>query len=98
LEAPALRQIQEESGDQGVRVVAINTAPWSTLTEWREYWTSKGGGEVIWATDADQSLVRLLQVKSLGTTIIVDRLGRVAYRDGGATPYSTLRKEVDDLL
>ena len=52
----------------------------------------------MWATDGDQSLVRLLQVRSLGTTIIIDRQGRLAYRDDGATPYSTLRREVDDLL
>ncbi len=98
MEAPALSQIQEESADQGVRVVAINTAPWSTLPEWQEFWRSKGGGEVIWATDGGQSVVRLLQVRSLGTTIIIDRQGRISYRDDGATPYSTLRREVDDLL
>jgi len=97
LEAPALSQIQEESGTQGVSVVAINTAPWSSFQEWRDFWRSKGGGEVIWATDTDQSLVRLLQVRSLGTTIIIDRQGRVSYRDDGATSYSTLRREVDDL-
>lgn len=84
--------------DQGVRVVAINTAPWSGLPEWQDFWISKGGGEVIWATDRDQRLVRLLQVRSLGTTIIIDRQGRLSYRDDGATPYSTLRREVDDLL
>ncbi|MCH7712805.1 MAG: hypothetical protein IIC99_04185 [Chloroflexi bacterium] len=98
MEAPALSQIQEESADRGVRVVAINTAPWSGLPEWQDFWRRSGGGEVIWATDDGQSLVRLLQVTSLGTTMIIDRQGRLSYRDDGATPYSTLRREVDDLL
>ena len=53
---------------------------------------------MIWAADTGQKLARLLQVRSLGTTIIIDRQGRLAYRDDGATPYSTLRQEVDDLL
>ena len=54
---------------------------------------------MLWATDAEQGLVRLYQVLTLGTTIIIDRQGRhVSYRDGGATPYEVLYSRVQKLL
>ena len=53
---------------------------------------------MLWATDTGQGLVRLYQVLSLGTTIIVDRQGHVSFRDGGATPYEVLHRQVKELL
>ena len=53
---------------------------------------------MLWATDAEQGLVRLYQVLTLGTTIIIDRQGHVSYRDGGATPYDVLYSRVKELL
>ncbi len=53
---------------------------------------------MLWATDADQGLVRLYQVLTLGTTIIIDRQGHVSYRDGGATSYEVLHSQVKELL
>ena len=79
-------------------MVAINTAVWSSLEEWRDFWRSLGADDVLWATDADQGLVRLYQVLTLGTTIIIDRQGHVSYRDGGATPYEVLYSQVKELL
>ena len=91
-------RIQQEYQAQGVSVVAINSAPWSSLQEWKEFWKSKDGADVIWATDIDQKLVQLFRVYSLGTTIIIDRRGHISYRDGGATPYRILRAEVEKVL
>ena len=79
-------------------MVAVNTAPWSTLDEWTAYWRSKGAADFTWATDSDQSVVRSFRVRSLGTTIIIDRHGRVSYRDGSATTYETLRAEIEKVL
>ena len=79
-------------------VVAVNVEPWSPLEEWVAYWRSKGAGDVIWATDTDQSVVRAFQVRTLGTTIIIDRDGRISYRDDGATPYEVLKTAVMKVL
>jgi len=57
-----------------------------------------GADDVLWATDAGQGLVRLYQVLTLGTTIIIDRQGHVSYRDGGATPYEVLYSQVKEVL
>ncbi len=79
-------------------MLAINTAPFSSLKDWKEFWKSKDAADVTWATDPDGRLVQLFRVYSLGTTIIIDRQGRISYRDGGATPYSTLESQVKPLL
>ena len=79
-------------------MVAVNTAPFSSLEDWREFWKSKGAADVTWANDADGRLVQLFQVYSLGTTIIIDRQGHISYRDDGATPYRILKSQVEALL
>ena len=80
--------------------MAINTDPWSPLDDWVAYWKSKGASAdgVTFATDSDQSVVRGFKVITLGTTIIIDRNGRISYRDDGATPYETLRAQVQDVF
>ena len=57
-----------------------------------------GAADVIWATDSGQQVARLLQVTTLGTTIVIDRRGHVSYRDGGATPYKILLAQVGNVL
>ncbi len=91
-------QIQAEFRDQRVYVVAVNTIPWGTVAVWKEYWQSKGARDVIWATDTEQELVRMFQVTTLGTTIIIDRQGSISYRDNGVTSYETLLIEVARVL
>ena len=79
-------------------MVAVNTAPFSSLEDWKEFWKSKDAADVTWATDAKGELVQQFRVFSLGTTVIIDREGRIAYRDGGATPYEVLLAELKKVL
>ncbi len=76
-------------------MVAVNTAPFASLEDWKEFWKSTGAADVTWATDPDGRLVQLFKVFSLGTTIIIDRGRRISYRDDGATPYEVLRSELE---
>jgi len=79
--------------------VAINILPGRfTLGEWRAFWQYLGGGEVLFAEDARQQAVPAFNVRALGTTIIINREGRVLYRDSGATTYEKLRVEVGRAL
>ena len=66
--------------------MAVNIALWDTLDGWIACWRSKGVADVTWATDSDQSVMQIFQVRSLGTTIIIDRRRRISYRDGETTP------------
>ncbi len=78
--------------------MAVNTAPFASIEDWKQYWKSKGAADVTWATDAKGELVQHFRVFSLGTTIIIDREGRIAYRDDVATPYEILESQVEPLL
>lgn len=91
-------RIQQEFGGRGVSVVAVNIASFSSLEDWKEFWKSLDAADVTWATDSEGGLVQLFKVYSLGSTIIIDRQGRISYRDGAATPYDTLRAEVQKIL
>ena len=68
------------------------------MEDWRDYWHSKGAGDVAWANDMDQQLLKSFAVTSLGTTIIIDRQGRISYRDAGATSYDVLKTEIEKTL
>ena len=91
-------RIQREFRSDGIKVVAINIAPWSTIDEWRDFWKSKDAEDVTWATDANQEVVRLYGAFAAGTTVIINQQGQITYRDAGATPYQVLRREVVALL
>lgn len=92
--------MRSESRDKGVEVVAINIVPErASLGQWKAFWLYVGGGEdVLFAEDIGQRAVGVFNVRGLGTTIIIDRQGRVVYRDSGATTYWKLRSEVDKAL
>ena len=90
--------MQQEFGPRGVRVLAINTAPWIPVEEWRDYWRSKGAQDVSWANDVGNQMLKKFDVTSLGTTIIIDGQGRISYRDAGPTSYEVLRTEIEKTL
>ena len=90
--------MQPEFRSHGVQVLAINTAPWIPVEDWRDFWRSKGAEDVAWANDVDRQMLKRFEVTSLGTTIIIDRQGRISYRDGGATPYEVLRTQIEKAL
>ena len=91
-------RIQQEFGDQGLTVVAVNTVSYSSMEDWKQFWKSKGAADVTWANDANGELVRQFRVFSLGTTVIIDKEGHITYRDDSATPYDVLRSEVIEVL
>ena len=76
-------------------MLAINTAPWIPVEDWRDFWRSKGAEDVSWANDVGQEMLKLFKVTGLGTTIIIGPQGRISYRDAGATPYDVLRAEIE---
>ena len=79
--------------------MAVNTATFISLDDWKEYWKSKDADDVTWAqADVEGEVLRQFRVLSLGTTVMIDREGRIAYRDDGATSYEVLLAEVKKIL
>ena len=98
LEAPALGMIQSEYGDQDVTVVAVNIEPHSPLEKWVAFWKSARAGDVLWAQDTNGSTVKDYRLVALGTEVIIDRQGSVAFRSNGPAGYKKLRSEVEKVL
>ncbi len=69
-----------------------------SLKDWKDFWKSKDAADVTWATDAKGELVRQFRAYRVGTTIIIDRDGHIAYRYDGATSYEVLQAEVEVLI
>ena len=82
-----------------MQVVAVNILPASfSLDEWIGFWKSRGAGDVVWGQDRESSAVRKFLLLALGTEIIVDREGGVAFRSDGPADHQRLRAEIDKLL
>ncbi len=81
-----------------MEVVAINVFPQYTLRQWEAYWRSVGGGDALFAEDVNQRAIVAFNVRAAGTKIIIDREGKIVYRNVGVTTYEKLRSEVDKAL
>ncbi len=79
-------------------MVAVNIEPRSPLNQWVGFWRSTGAGDVLWGQDTTRSTPRAYSLFALGTEVIVDRQGAVAFRSDGATGYERLRSEIEKLL
>ncbi len=90
--------VQQEFGDQGVEVVAINQATQFSLDDWQAFWRSTGALNVTWAQDTNLQATRTYGVTALGTTIIIDRDGQIVYRDHKPTSQETLQSELKNVL
>ncbi len=96
-EAQALAEIQREYGDRGVRILSLDVDQASNeqlLAQFRD----RAGGQYLWGIDRGFRVARALGVQMLDSTVVIDREGRVAYRDGSPTPRETLRAVVETLL
>lgn len=80
-------------------MVAVNVMPGAGLARWREYWREAGGGTaVLYAQDSRREAVRALGIRSPGATVVLDRRGRVIFRDASATGYDALKRAVTEAL
>ena len=80
-------------------MIAINTLARSLpLDQWILFWKGTGAGEVVWAQDKDSSAAKAYRLLALGTEVIVDQEGSVAFRSDGPAGYKKLMSEIEKLL
>ena len=91
-EVPLLKELYAKYLDQGVAVVGISLD--DEVKPVQEMVASKG---MLWPQihDADQSLVKLFNVKGTPTYYLIDREGKIAAKD---IPMKKLAGAIDDLL
>jgi len=97
-EARSLAQLYEQYRDQGFTVVAINLEPERKVNELERFRQLADNAAYIWTFDTSFSVAQAFNVRSLDSTLIIDRSGRVAYQDGGPTPLKTLEAEIQKWL
>ena len=91
-EVPLLKELYAQYLDQGVVVVGISLD--DELKPLQEMVTGKG---MSWPQihDADQSLVKLFNVKGTPTYYLIDREGKIVAKD---IPMKRLGSAIDELL
>lgn len=97
-EAAAWGRLQRELRAAGLEVLVVSADPLDTEAELRQFSAWANAPELTWAVDRRSELVQKLEVRSLDTTVVFDRRGRVVFRDEVPTPYEVLRREVEQAL
>lgn len=97
-EVEALRVVDDRLGASGVEVLLLDLGmlPDEEILEYYQGYLA--GGDHLYAEDVDFVVAQRYEVISLGTTVLVDRQGRVAFRDEGLTPASDLLAVVEEAL
>jgi len=80
-------------------VLAVNVLPDAGgLRELEAFWRSRGGGDVVFAEDTRREALTAFQIRVAGTKVIVDRKGRVAFRETSVMSYEKLRSAAEQAL
>lgn len=92
-ESNALGQIQRKYGTK-LRIVLIDIGPGDTSGSVRDFVQRSQGPSRYWVLDSSGKLATLYGARSLDTTIVIDKQGRIAYRDDTPLDYSTVDQVV----
>ena len=95
-EAKALADIHEQYHPRGVDVVAVDVDPTSSPNLLRQFSEEVGSPGYGWAIDSD--VARDFRVRSFDTTQIIDRTGRIAYKDEQVTDFDIYSAALEPLL
>lgn len=94
-EAQALAQLKQEYGEN-INIVAVDVDPSSSPQTLNQFRQASGNGTYIWAFDTGQQVATSFKVRSLDTTLILNAVGMVIYRDEFPSSYSTLKKALSE--
>jgi len=76
-------------------VIAVNVFSQYSLESWEEFVRDNGGGDAIYAHDPRREAIRTLNVRTVGSTVIIDKYGRIVFKDESATSYKVLKEAVE---
>ena len=96
-EAQSWSKLYPEYKDEGLQVLIVSLDPNDTPQTIEEFRQAGGIQQLPWAIDETGEVSRSLGIRALDSTVIVDREGRIAYRDSAPTPYETLDNELKEV-
>ncbi len=97
-EAQSWSKLYPAYKDKGLDLLVVSVDPNDTpqtIESFREAGSIK---PLPWTIDKTGEIPQSLDVRSLDATVIIDRQGRVVYRDTAPTPYETLESELKEVL
>lgn len=97
-EAVALGRLHKEYSDHDVTVLIVDVDQREDEDDLARFRTRTGDGGHLWAFDREFRMARALDVHTLDATVVIDRRGLIAYRDGSPTGYQYLAAVVETLL
>ncbi len=97
-EAQAWSELYSAHEGEGLEVLMVSADPNDTPKTIESFRKAGGIGELPWAVDRTGGFTRSLGVRALDSTVILDREGKVAYRDAAPTDEETLEKELEEVL
>lgn len=97
-EARALARLHQEERDRGLQVLVVDVEASETEAELAGFQRLVPDAGYLWAIDRGYALTRAFGVRALDTTVIIDRQGRIAYRDEVPTTYAQLKQALAAVL
>ena len=96
-ETQALARLYEEVGDD-VNILIFDIDTTENERDLRRFKDNADGADHLWVMDDGSVISRSFGVRTLDTTIIIDRSGAEAFRDSVPTGYRKLNSEITALL
>ncbi len=97
-EAQAWSELYPAYEDKGLDLLMVSIDPNDTPQTIEGFQRKSGIRPLPWAIDKTGEVSRSLNVAALGSTVIVDREGRIAYRDASETDSEALERELEEVL
>ncbi len=97
-EAQAWSGLYPAYEDRGLDLLMVSIDPSDTPQTIEGFQRKSGIRPLSWAIDETGEVSRSLNVRALGSTVIVDREGRIAYRDASETDAETLERKLEEVL
>lgn len=97
-EAQSWDKLSSAYKDEGLELLIVSMDPNDTPQTIEGFRQAGGIRSLPWAIDKTGDVSRSLDIQALDSTVIIDREGRISYRDSAPTPYETLDKELKGLL
>jgi len=90
-----LKQLYENYRARGVVIISIDVDPSETDRTLQRFKSTYG---CDWVFARGPTVGTMYRIVYIPTLYIIDRRGRITYRNTGVTPYSTLASEINKLL
>jgi peroxiredoxin len=97
-EAEAWSKLYPAYEDEGLQPLMVSVDPNDTRKTIEAFRRAGGIRPLPWAIDRTGEIPQLYGVRSLDSTIIIDREGRIAFRDSAPTRKETLKRELEEVL